>query len=682
MLRSLLAALLFASFNITYCQVKVDDVVVITKSKSDRLWIRWAPTNPTIWKLGNKYGYNIERFTLLSDGSMENASGEKLNAKPVKPFDEDAFHLLSKEIKEAGVVSEILYGEGANALLSNVRGVLAQTNEQQNQFGIALLMCDLSLKVAEASGLFFEDLSAKKDQQYIYRVTLAWQPVELPVEPAVAVTRHTGEKPLAPISDLKIRSGDQTITLEWNSFLNTGIYTAYQIEKSEDGKRFTAISDMPYVHMTSAHDSDNSFFLDSLDSNNKSYYYRIRGISPFGETGPPSNMVSAKGKNNFSGMLSVQSGFVDVDNAIVLSWQFPAEHNQDIDGFVVCRATQSAGPYERITKSSVSKDQRTYRDTQPVHNGYYVIKAIDKDGREVASSLPYFVHREDNTPPAAPVALSGSISKNGIVQLSWAPNSDPDLQGYRVFRCNSTREEPVEMTKIILPSSTFTDTINVNVLNRKIHYYVVAVDESYNNSDYSRVLVLNRPDLFPPVAPVFVNTEVGSDTVNVRWQDSPSDDILSYELQRINLDNNVLQSIAKWSRSTPEQYSDTQLQPGGSYTYKLIVTDSAANTTESVSRKIFFEPGFRNSVSDINASVDRAKRIIKLEWKNGASATKCLIYRRKNDGQFMLYKTIAGNNENFVDGELVIGSRYGYKVQQVYERGLRSKLSEEIVVKF
>jgi uncharacterized protein len=682
MFRFIILLGLFLLTKFVTAQVKQNDIELLSKSKADGVWLRWAPSNATIWKIGNKYGYNIERFTLKADGELENAIGEKLNTKPIQPFRESEFSTLSEQIDEALVVKEILYGADAKHTVANSKGLLAKNQEIENQFGIALFMCDMSTQVAEAAGLFFADRSADKGKKYIYRVGLASQAKEKIVEPAISVITHAEEKPLANITDLKIQPGNQTVTLEWRSLFHRGIYTAYFIEKSESGKDFVRISDVPYVHMTQGQDTENAFYRDSLDANNKIFYYRILGISPFGETGPVSNVVRASGKDNFSGLLSIQDVHVE-GNKAKLTWQFPTDLESKISGFYLTRSAEPSGPFQRVVSSPILKSTRKFTDTSPYNNTYYILKATDLEGRDVASSLPYLAHLEDNTAPSTPANLLGQISKEGMAKITWDLNTDHDLLGYRVFRCNDLREEPVEVTQSVLTDPSFNDTVNLNVLNKKLYYFIVAVDQSYNNSDYSKPLCITRPDIIPPAAPVFEKAQVENDTVVLRWQNSPSDDILKYELTKIEKESQVAQIVLAWTSHHPqEQFYDISLASGKTYRYKIVVTDSSENTTERSTAEIFYEKGYRPEVSEIKTSVDRSNKQIILAWKNPEAAIRCLIYRRKNDGNFTLYKTLNGNVEEFTDANILINNHYSYKIQPIFPKGIKSKLSGEIVVKF
>src|SRR5690606_17086576 len=145
-------------------------ISVLAKSKQDGLWLRWAPVDPIFWKLGNKHGYTIERITLKADGEVEPNSKIILTPSPIKPISAQEFEVIGERSDEAATLGEILYGEDANQTLSgnDFGEVLNQHNSLENSFGIAMLMCDLSLDAANAGGLFYKDVSAKRGSRYVY----------------------------------------------------------------------------------------------------------------------------------------------------------------------------------------------------------------------------------------------------------------------------------------------------------------------------------------------------------------------------------------------------------------------------------------------------------------------------------------------------------------------------------
>src|SRR5262245_4754611 len=64
-------------------------IAAIGRSFGDSIVLRWAPNNPMTWKLSNKEGYIIERYTLQKDGKPNKKMvPEKvgLTSSPIKPY--------------------------------------------------------------------------------------------------------------------------------------------------------------------------------------------------------------------------------------------------------------------------------------------------------------------------------------------------------------------------------------------------------------------------------------------------------------------------------------------------------------------------------------------------------------------------------------------------------------------
>jgi uncharacterized protein len=658
-------------------------ITVLAKSKRQGVWLRWAPANPVVWQLGNKQGYLVERFTILPDGNLENNAGEKLTTVPLKPYPLTELDRLSSTVKEAGALSELIY-ETPNkkpVKTANLYSALAKKEELENKYSVALLLCDLSMETAKAAGLFLADTTAIKGKRYIYRISLAVKPVGINVEPGVIVIDATDEQPLMVFSDLKAEFRNKTVSLSWSTRLHEGLYSSYHIEKSTDGKTFKRLSELPYVHMTEERENETAFYIDSLDVNNQTYYYRIAGLSPFGEIGPPSNVVSGSGKNDLSGYLILREGKVQEDKKVHLMWEFPAQAESLIAGFVMSRSGTAGGPYEEVVKTILPKDQRNYEEAVTMNNTYYIVKAVDASGNEVARSFPFLVQSEDSTPPLIPSGLSGTISKAGIVELKWQENTDADWMGYRVFRSNSLREEFVEVTRTLLSQPSFSDTIKVKVLNQKIYYRVVAVDKNYNNSEFSSPLTLAKPDVVPPASPLFTKAELEKGGIVLQWINSSSEDIAKVELLRTEKEDKVKRVIRTWLPPTSaNEYTDMSLKPGNTYQYQLTAYDSAGNRSTGESPQLYYETGYRSAVTDIQASVDREAKTVRIQWKNNVPVVRCAIYRKRNEEPLTLYKTLEGNVDSFGDKNIIVNSHYIYKVQVTYPKGIKSTLSEEIKV--
>jgi Zn-dependent metalloprotease len=88
----------------------------------------------------------------------------------------------------------------------------------------------------------------------------------------------------------------------------------------------------------------------------------------------------------------------------------------------------------------------------------------------------------DTTEPAAPANLT-AIAGDGTVSLDWDNNTEPDLDGYNVYRSTTSGGPYNQINTSIVGVSTYTDD---TVTNGTTYYYVVtAVDTSTNESSDS-----------------------------------------------------------------------------------------------------------------------------------------------------------------------------------------------------
>ncbi len=685
-MRYLLLSLFCLLPRFAFSQSAPAGIKLLAKSKGSSVVLRWAPTDAALWQSGNRYGYKLERFTLNADGSVVEPAGQgkALATQAIRPISQREFDDLARTEERAAVVQEMIYGTFLGGAPAGPAGILTRKQEAENRFGFALLLCDFSPQIAIAAGLQWTDKTVAMGARYIYRLSLAGAPAGMQVEPAVVVVDVREEKPLPSPDQLKVRFEDRKATLSWPVFLHKGIYTAYVVERSTDGKNYRPLSDLPYVFFSESRDPEYAHYVDSLPANDQTYSYRIKGLTPFGETSPASAVVSGAGKELWAGLAVIEGAKVLANKQVTVSWQFPEQYNAQINGYYLSRADRPDGPYKDIHAKPIPAAQRSFTDAPPSPNNYYRLRVIDKRGAERAVSFPYLVQLEDNTPPAAPAGVTGKISPKGVATLSWPANGEADLLGYRVFKANRADEEFVEVTGVILPQPAFTDSVNLHTLTRQVCYKVVAVDRNYNPSDYSAPVELERPDLVPPAAAQFRRIEQRGDTLRIEWDNSPSEDIRWYELYRQEKATSAAIRIREWF---PEDaltvYVDTRAYPGVVYRYLIKVHDKAGNVTGSLSREVDFETGVRPPVTDWTVAVDRDQKRIVINWQyTGLEATRCLIYRSRAGEPLRLYKTVAGNPGQFVDKDLVVNNGYVYKIKLDGKAGVQTRLSEAIKAEY
>jgi hypothetical protein len=99
---------------------------------------------------------------------------------------------------------------------------------------------------------------------------------------------------------------------------------------------------------------------------------------------------------------------------------------------------------------------------------------------EDTPAVKVFAH--DVFPPAVPSGLQAVFSGVGqqpFIDLIWAPDTDADLAGYNIFRCEPGAE-PVKINADLVRTPAFRD---MNVASGKVYVYSVsAVDVRGNES--------------------------------------------------------------------------------------------------------------------------------------------------------------------------------------------------------
>src|SRR4051812_622083 len=94
-------------------QKKTPTVRMIGRADStkDAIYLRWAAATPNSWKINNKYGFILERYTVIRNKQMLPVP-EKLvlSPTPIKPHALEEWETLAKKDNNAAVIAQALYG--------------------------------------------------------------------------------------------------------------------------------------------------------------------------------------------------------------------------------------------------------------------------------------------------------------------------------------------------------------------------------------------------------------------------------------------------------------------------------------------------------------------------------------------------------------------------------------------
>ncbi|MBT1686334.1 fibronectin type III domain-containing protein [Dawidia soli] len=659
-----------------------DAIGVIARPSADSITLRWAPLNFRDWTTANKYGYYVERFTLVRNGKLVRPVERKaLTSAPLKPLPEAAWEKFVND-KYGLVAAQALYGETfeLNIEQSDITQIVNKAKENDQRFSIALFCADMSPAVAKAQGLYWSDKQIEKNVKYLYRISV--------ITPTDTLRGSVFIEPsqkyqLPALTDVTGETAGNVVTLRWNELEYASLYTTYSIERSEDGKTFTDITDIAGVALSKkGAESKYQYAVDTLASLGKEYSYRIRGRTPFGESGPISNIVKVKGSKVVTSSVFITSALSSDNKTVDLQWEFPEADNDALAGFEVTRSAKSSGPYKTIHKDILPPASRVFKDTSPQQSNYYKVKAKTLDGTEILS-MPFLAMLVDSVPPVQPVGLKGKVDDAGNVSISWKPNPDLDILGYRVYRAYYQSEEFSLKTGEPVRDTVFTDKVELKSLNEKIHYRVMAIDRNQNHSMLSEILSLALPDKVPPMPPVWLPVQSTKEGVVLRWAPSGSQDVVKYEVYRKGDQGQWIRLAAKAAGTdTLYTYTDQNLQNSTVQYYTVVAVDEAG--LESPPGQVmtgFRLTGPKPPVTVRTPTIDRTNKKITLNWSyEEQHVTAYRVYKRTSEEAPILYRTVKG--KSFTDSGMVAGKKYSYQVMAVFENGALSDMGKVIVLEF
>ena len=685
-MRLIIVLLSLLIFKNVACQ-ETAKIQVITRSLEDRILLRWAVDQPYEWQQANTYGFLINRTTITRNGEPVIPMERKtLTSEPLKPRPLEEWETLSKKNQNSAVVAQALYGEYFEVdVPASARGkIMAINRELEQRFTFALVAVDQSFETAKLAGWALEDLSVKKGESYLYKISVA-----LPENSGIIIKEGAADaspdyyqslpKPIGLVAAFN----DKSVLLNWDFGSLQHIYISYLVERSEDKNNFNQLNGQPLFKADSDHEKSapSIFYTDSI-VNNKKYFYRVRGISSFGETGPPSEIIEGVGSDAIKFTPRIYKKEIPDDNTAILFWEFPEEANEKINGFEIRRSNKPDGLYETVLSDIPPNTRRaTFKNLKRIN--YLTVVAKAKNSTE-SVSYATIVQPVDSIPPSSPQGLYGVADTTGLITLSWINNIEDDLSGYRIYRSNNPASEFSEVTSEDHKENTFVDTLKLN-LNKKVFYKIKAMDQRYNASVFSEVLELELPVLVQPSPPVIKTYQVSNDSVKIAWIPSSSDEVVLHALYRKNLDNleSSWELIGEIEPEKEQLFLDVEEKARGTYGYTITAkTKFGLESNPSDPIQINYSGNYIDSgITKFEGSTNRELRFISLTWKiKNMEVSEYLLYKGIKGENLKLFKTIDGNRTNYPDYELEVNSEYNYGLIAITSSGIRSEMSNTKVV--
>ncbi|MEM7486300.1 MAG: fibronectin type III domain-containing protein [Bacteroidota bacterium] len=652
-------------------------------AKKNAIYLRWGVNDKWAWEYGNQYGYLVERTTIFRDGyPLEKSEKVILTGGPIKPKPLPQWEFLMQDNDMAAVAAQAIYGESfsVNDESENLfMKVVNESSELEQRFGFSMFAVDQDFTAAQYAGLGYVDADVRPNERYLYNVKLA-VPQELIQMDEAGVLMDLTEQPVLPKPyDFAGYFYNNAFVLIWEYDGLLDFYTAYDLEKSEDGKNFHKVNDAPITKLAITKSSGISY-TDSIPEYNKKYWYRIRGKSLFDEISPPSDTISVIAFKELLAAPRFGSNTIVSEKEVVLHWDFPKDETWKLTGFDVLYANKAIGPY-KIVAEPLEKEEREYSYAALQCINYFKVRAKGIAG-DYQDSSPTMVQPVDSIPPEKPLGLRGTVDTLGVVQLSWESNTELDLKGYTVLRANHKNQEFTRLTKEELKKATFQDTVNVKTFASKIYYRIIATDLRYNESVPSDTLVLERPSRILPTSPVFKAYELIGDSILLHWIPSSSDNLTKQVLYRKRLDANretLWENIFETDDVSRDTFKDTDLEPNTTYSYTITTTnqtglESPPSPPLSITT---LKRLLRPKVKGLFAEADRENKYIQLNWRySEEDVLEIQLFRKEEEDAFFRYATLSPKLKAFKDEKVTPNTKYAYGIKAIFRDGDVSEWNE------
>lgn len=645
-------------------------IYVRTEVHSDKVLLRWIAGDARSWQLLNKYGVKLERLTVARSGVLLEKPEVLLLAEKIKPAESDKLKELVREYPLGAVVAQAVFGENFEVSLGNspISKAIALDEERQQRYLFALYAADLCFPVAKEVGWGFEDGSIKEGERYLYRVTSLVPKKELTIAEGANFVVVGDTIRLPQPLELSAQFSPAGAYLSWDYNRLASLYSSYWIERSEDGKTFSRISDLPITRMSDTGKNPHTpiTYLDSI-AYRKTYYYRVAGVTPFGSQGAYSAVVSGMAYPPLTAIPQIEEYRFDTQGGANLSWNFKQEEEDLIEGF---RILQSKDDKTYLLLDSVSPKERIYHIRTLAHYPYYKVEAKAKQGVST-TSFPTLIQAIDSIPPAVPTGLRAEVDSLGAVHLSWQAGKDEDLHGYRLYRGETKGEELIPITNKAILSTSYIDSVRLDNLNAKVYYALTALDERYNQSELSETIVVRKPTRIPPTTPLIVEVKASEAGNIIRWEASEDSFLAGFVLTRTAQDSTQQRQSWKIEDTQQRSYVDKEIEAGKTYSYQLTAyTDNQLYSPISPEVKVVSK-STEAKTADVNFTTEVLTEGIALKWRISKQVfSSATLYKVDESGKLGLYRENLPQAGELMDEDVRQGNKNAYMLI-VYLKGSR-----------
>lgn len=188
------------------------------------------------------------------------------------------------------------------------------------------------------------------------------------------------------------------------------------------------------------------------------------------------------------------------DGYIFLSWKKNSE--RDILEYIIYRSEGNQNSFYKIdsTQNFYLLDEHLSYDT----TYFYYVTAVDISGNQSKPSTIISSQSSNKNAPQTPKGfeVNGHNSSSGkFIQLSWTPNNESDLAGYKIYRSTQTPFTAEAASFIIKTDQAFYRDTTIHQTNARYYYGATAIDRGGKESPLSPIqddVITEIPVLISP----------------------------------------------------------------------------------------------------------------------------------------------------------------------------------------
>lgn len=488
-----------------------------------------------------------------------------------------------------------------------------------------------SLELSNYLGIYHLDQEIEANNFYQYKITDAVTGKDLLVSERVQPSNCIK---VAPPTGFEIHKNGKSVGFKWTPetlrYFAVDIYAKYPSEQA-----FSKKNNLPII--VSESENTKYYFSEPLSKEKGLFEYKLQALDFWGETSDFTETLSIE-TSNIPLAIAPQQLRVDtlIRETAYLSWV--GFDSEALIGYKLYHKTKAAHEWTLYTDSLYQKETtKLIIEKLSPGDHYFAVAAINTDELPNYSNTTLAVV-EDMKAPAKVVGLTKNINDRDL-QLSWAANTEGDLESYLVFRSYNNKDFLLLNAKGQVPT-TYIEKIDQRV-KTSVWYKVAARDSSLNISEYSEVIEVVIADQFAPHVPVIKGIKTLPGKNEISWIKNVEDDFAGYLIQRciksecINLTNILLKEAF---------YVDSLFSSKDTLVaYQLAAVDFTGNASPFSTPFTVKVVAKKQTLEKIKLEVKPKKNNYLLKWNDLSEGASVFLITENQEGET---KTRITTNKN------------------------------------